>query len=142
MSSMSSLNIFQVFLWNLSFCRFMPIMQIRYILIKDHFFKSSPLKQLKKIKPNLAGMVLMWSFNIMSDSTDLYSRWVMLQKIEIAYWCFIISQMSSNLNCKLSSSTSLSGFSVKFFFQSIYYANCIFWKITFKTSPLKPLNQI
>ena len=78
-TSMSSLNMFRVFLWNLSFCRLIPIMQIRYILIKDHFFKSS-LKQLKKIKPNLAGMVLMWSFNIMSDSPDLYSRWLMLQK--------------------------------------------------------------
>ena len=80
-------------------------------------------------------MVLMWSFNIMSDSPDLYSRWLMLQKIEIAYWCFIISQMSSNLNCKLSSSTSLSGFSVKFFFQSIYYANWAY----FEKLHLKPL---
>ena len=28
--------VFRVFLWNFSFSQFIPIMQIRYILIKDH----------------------------------------------------------------------------------------------------------
>ena len=29
-------HIFRVFLWNFSFNQFIPIMQIRHILIKDH----------------------------------------------------------------------------------------------------------
>ena len=56
--------------------------------------------------------------------------------------------MNSNFNYSYmarSSLTYISGFSVKFFFQSIYtdYANqAYFDKRLFKLSPLKPLNQI
>ena len=42
-------------------------MQIRHIL-KKITFKSSPLKLLNQIKPNLAGMVPVWvPFKIVSD---------------------------------------------------------------------------
>jgi hypothetical protein len=45
-------------------------------------FKSSPLKSLNKIKPNLAGMVPGWvPFKIVSDSPVLHSRWPLLLKI-------------------------------------------------------------
>ena len=48
-------------------------------------FKSSPLKPLNQIKPNLAGMVPGWvPFKIVSDSPALYSRWPLLLKIEIS----------------------------------------------------------
>jgi hypothetical protein len=57
--------------------------KIRHILIKDHF-KSSPLKPLNQIKPNLAGMVPGWvPFKIVSNSPTLHSRWLLLLKIEI-----------------------------------------------------------
>jgi hypothetical protein len=39
-------------------------------------FKSSPLKPLNQIKPNLAGMVPWWvPFKIVSNSPALHSRW-------------------------------------------------------------------
>jgi hypothetical protein len=66
-------------------------MQIGHILIKDHI-KSSPLKHLNQIKPNLAGMV---PFKIVSDSPALHSRWLLLLKIEISsivHCCFSINQ--------------------------------------------------
>jgi hypothetical protein len=67
-------------------------MHIRHILIT----KSSPLKLLNQIKPNLAGMVLGWvPFKIVSDSPALHSRWLLLLKIEISsivHFCFSISQ--------------------------------------------------
>jgi hypothetical protein len=38
-----------------------------------------------QIKANLAGMVLGWSpFNIVSDSPALYSKWLLILKIEIS----------------------------------------------------------
>jgi hypothetical protein len=59
-------------------------------------FKSSPQKPLNQIKPNLAGMVPGWvPFKIVSDSSALHSRWLLLLKIEISsivHCCFIISQ--------------------------------------------------
>ena len=59
-------------------------------------FKSSPLKPLNQIKPNLAGMVPTWApFKIVSDSPALHSRWLLLLKIEISltvHCCFSISQ--------------------------------------------------
>jgi hypothetical protein len=56
--------------------------QSMHILIKDHF-KSSPLKLLYQIKPNMTG-ILLPLFKIMSDSPDLHSRWLLLLKIEIS----------------------------------------------------------
>jgi hypothetical protein len=48
-------------------------------------FKSSPLKPLNQIKPNLAGMVAGWvPFKIVSDSPTLHSRWPLLLKIEMS----------------------------------------------------------
>ena len=59
-------------------------------------FKSSPLKPLNQIKPNLAGMVPGWvPFKIVSDSPALHSRWPLLLKIEISsngQNCSILSQ--------------------------------------------------
>ena len=61
-------------------------------------FKSSPLKPLNQIKPNLAGMVPGWvPFKIVSDSPRpaLHSRWPLLLKIEIysnGQNCSILSQ--------------------------------------------------
>ena len=59
-------------------------------------FKSSPLKPLNQIKPNLAGMVPGWvPFKIVSDSPALHSRWPLLLKIEISsngHNCSILSQ--------------------------------------------------
>ena len=53
--------------------------------------------------------------------------------------------MSSNFNCSymtMSRLTNILGFSEKFFFQPIYTNQAYFdKKITFKSSPLKPLNQ-
>jgi hypothetical protein len=41
-------------------------------------FKSSPLKPLNQIKPNLAEIVSAWvPFKIVSDSPTLYSRWLL-----------------------------------------------------------------
>jgi hypothetical protein len=46
--------------------------------------------------PNKAGMVLGWSlFNIVSDSTALHSKWLLLPKIEISLvvnLCFITNK--------------------------------------------------
>jgi hypothetical protein len=57
-------------------------------------FKSSPLKPLNQIKPNLAGMVPGWfPFKNVSDSPALHSRWLLLLKIEISsivHFCFSI----------------------------------------------------
>jgi hypothetical protein len=45
---------------------------------KAFTFKSSPLKPLNQIKPNLAGMVFGWSlFKIVSDGPTLHSRWLL-----------------------------------------------------------------
>jgi hypothetical protein len=46
-------------------------------------FKSSPLKPLNQIKPNLAGMVPGWvPFKIVSGSPDLQPTWSLLLKIK------------------------------------------------------------
>ena len=54
------------------------------------------MKPLNQIKPNFAGIVLGLShFKIVSYSSAFHSRWLMLQKIEIAsivHCCFIINQ--------------------------------------------------
>jgi hypothetical protein len=59
-------------------------------------FKSSPLKPLNQIKPNLAGMDPGWvPFKFVSDSPALHSRWLLLLKIEISsivHFCFSTSQ--------------------------------------------------
>ena len=69
----------------------------------------------------------MVSFQIVSDSPDLHSRWPLLLKIFfcIAYYCFI-SNINSNY-MKIRSSTFLLCFSMKYFFQPIYsnYVNRI-----------------
>jgi hypothetical protein len=45
--------------------------------------RSSPLKPLNQIKANLAGMVVGWSlFNNVSNSVALYSKWLLLPKID------------------------------------------------------------
>ena len=71
-------------------------MQIRHIFYKRSHLKTSPLKPLNQIKPNLAGMVAGWvPFKIVSDSPALHSRWLLLLKIEISsivHCCFSISQ--------------------------------------------------
>ena len=69
--------------------------------------------------------------NIMSDSPTLYSRWLLLLKIEmssIVHCCFIINGLK--FNCSLchmdmNSLTYFAGFSLKFFIRPIYvdYAN-------------------
>ena len=60
---------------------------------KTSHIKSSPLKPLNQIKPNLAGMVPGWvPFKIVSDSPALHSRWPLLLKIEIS---------SNGLNCSI-----------------------------------------
>jgi hypothetical protein len=63
---------------------------------KKIIFKSSPLKPLNQIIPNLAGMVPGWvPFKMVSDSPALYSRWLLLLKIKISsivHCCFNISQ--------------------------------------------------
>ena len=73
---------------NVIFNQNMPNLHNRY--------KSSPLKPLNQIKPNLAGIVPGWvPFKIVSDSAALHSRWLLLLKIEISsivHCCFSISQ--------------------------------------------------
>jgi hypothetical protein len=63
---------------------------------RDPPFKSSPLKPLNQIKPNLAGIVPGWvPFKIVSVSSVLYPRWPPLLKIEISsngQNCSILSQ--------------------------------------------------
>ena len=92
-------------------------------------FKSSPLKPLNQITPNLAGMVLGWvPFKIVSDTPALHSRWLLLLKIEIpsiVHCCFSISQNELKFYMARSSLTCIAGFSVKCFFPLIYtdYAN-------------------
>ena len=58
-------------------------------------FKSSPLKPLNQIKPNLAGMIRQWvPFKIVSDRSALHSRWLLEIEISsIVHCCFI-----TNLN--------------------------------------------
>jgi hypothetical protein len=116
--AISILTYFCVFRWNVSFSGFIPIMQIRHVLIKDHI-KSSPLKLLNRIKPNLAGMLLGWSlFKIMSDSPALHLRWLLLLKIKksFIYCCFIISQNESNFTA----ATWHWVFNISSFFQQFY----------------------
>jgi hypothetical protein len=72
--AISSLTYIMGFSVKFSFSRFLPIMQIRHILIKDHF-------------------------KIVSDSSALHSRWLLLLKIEISsivHCCFSISQNELN----------------------------------------------
>ena len=97
-------------------------MQIRHILITDHF-KSSPLKPLNQIKPNLVGMVPGWvPFKFVSNSPTLHSRWLLLLKIEISsisIAALVEVKMTSNFNCSYMARNSLTyilGFSVKYFF--------------------------
>jgi hypothetical protein len=84
-----------------SFNQFLPIMQIRHILIKDHIYKSFLLKPLNQITPNLKGMVLGWvPFKIVSDSPALHSRWLLLLKIKISsivHCCFSIPKWAQIL---------------------------------------------
>ena len=97
-------------------------------------------------------MVPVWvPFKIMSDSPALHSRWLLLLRIEISsivHCCFIINLNEHKYLLQLHGNEQFniySGFSVQFFFQLIY-TDCANWeyfdKITFKSSPLKPLNQI
>jgi len=82
-------------------------------------FKSFPLKPLNQIKPSLARMVLGWvPFPIMSDSSTLHSKWLLLLKIS----ALLQIKMNSNFNCSymaMSSLTYILGFSVRFF-QPVY----------------------
>jgi hypothetical protein len=56
-----------------------------FILKQQWTIKSSLLKPLNQITPNLAGMVLGWvPFKIVSNSPALHSRWLLLLKIEIS----------------------------------------------------------
>jgi hypothetical protein len=56
-------------------------------------FKSSPLKPLNQIKPNLAGMVPGWvPFKIVSDSPALHSRWRLIEQ----FWPFEEISIFSN----------------------------------------------
>jgi hypothetical protein len=49
-------------------------------------FKSSPLKPLNQIKPNLVGMVPWWvPLKIVSDSPALHPRWLLLLKIDSGF---------------------------------------------------------
>ena len=96
--AMSNL-IFQIFLWNISLCRFIPIMQVRHILKKDHIKIFSS----ETTEPNLAGMILGWSpFKMVFDSPILYSRWRPLLRIEMSfvYCCFesLVSLLSLSLH--------------------------------------------
>jgi hypothetical protein len=69
-------------------------------------FKSSPLKPLNQIKPNLAGMVPGWvPFKIMSDSPALHSRWPLLQKIEISL--FFYFELGGHLGWKSGSTDTI-----------------------------------
>ena len=124
--AISILTYFCVFRWNVSFSGFIPIMQIRHVLIKDHI-KSSPLKLLNRIKRNLAGMLLGWSlFKIMSDSPALHLRWLLLLKIKksFIYCCFIISQNESNFYC---SYMALSIQHIFFFFSNFIPLKNLSW---------------
>ena len=69
-------------------CELLPSLGIRRSLVSvrrtswTFTFKSSPLKLLNRIKPNLAGIVLGWvPFKIVSDSPALHSRWLLLLKM-------------------------------------------------------------
>ena len=104
-------------------------------------FKSSPLKPLNQIKPNLAGMVPGWvPFQIVSHSPALHSRWLLLLKIEISLVNFCLYykiKMKSNFNCSymaISSLTYIMGFCVRFFSASLFHLG-ILWekKITSKS---------
>ena len=91
----SSLTYIPGFLWNFSFSRYISIMQLGIFWLKITF-KSSPLKPLNQIKPNLAEMVPWWvPFKIVSVSAVLYPRMPPLLKIEISsngQNCSILSQ--------------------------------------------------
>ena len=77
-------------------------MQIRHII-----------KLLNQFKPNLAGMVLMWPpLQIVSDSPDLPSRWLLLLNI---YCCFIINQNEYKFNIEMSTLNIYSGFFCEIF---------------------------
>jgi hypothetical protein len=69
---------------------------IHPVVLEKITFKSSPLKTLDQIKANMAGNVLGWSFfNSVSDSAALYSKWLLLPKIEISLvvnFCVITNQ--------------------------------------------------
>jgi hypothetical protein len=70
-----------------------------------------------------------YHFKIVSDSSALHSKWLLLLKIEIS--ALLQIKMNSNFNCSymaMSRLTYILGFSVKFFFQPIYtdYTNYIF----------------
>jgi hypothetical protein len=100
-------------------------MQIRHII-----------KLLNQFKPNLAWMVLMWPpLQIVSDSLDLPSRWLLLLNIDC---CFIINQNEYKFNIEMSTLNIYSGFFVNFFIHLIYttYAN---WKYFDKRSDLNLL---
>jgi hypothetical protein len=72
-------------------------MQIRHIL-KKITFKSSPLKPLNQIKPNLAGMVPgLVPLKIVFDSPALHSKWPLLLKIEISSNGQNCSNLSQNV---------------------------------------------
>jgi hypothetical protein len=94
-------------------------------------------------------MVLGWvPFKIVSDSPALHSRWLLLLKIEISsivHCSFSISQNELNFNCSYMARSSSVFFCEIFLSADLYrlWKLGIFWKkITFKSTPLKPLNQI
>ena len=77
-------------------CEHLPSLGIRRTS-QTFTFKSSSLKPLNQIKPNLAGMGFMRpTFKIMSDSPTLHSKWLLLIKIDILQlsidYLFIINQ--------------------------------------------------
>ena len=58
------------------------------------------IKLLNQFKQNMAGMVLMWPpLQIVSDSPDLPSRWLLLLNIDC---CFIINQNEYKFNIEMS----------------------------------------
>jgi hypothetical protein len=74
-------------------------------------------------------MVLGWSlFYIVSQSSALHSKWLLLLKIEMSLvinFCFITHKMNWNVNCSymymaISSLTYIMGFSVRFFSASLF----------------------
>ena len=102
----------------------------------------------------MAGMVPGWvPFKNVSDSSALHSRWLLLLKIEISsivHCCFSFKSKWAKIYCKYIARSNLtyvySGFFCEIFLSADFYRLCklgiFWWKITFKSSPLKPLNQI
>ena len=78
-------------------CELLPSLGVRHMLsVCKLFQKSSPLKPLGQVKPNLAWIILRgFPLKFMSDSHALHPRWPPLLKIEISSIgqnCSILSQ--------------------------------------------------